>query len=311
MPNPNKLTTKEFLKKVEKVHNNKYDYNLVNYQGSFQKIKIICKIHGIFEQIAYLHVKGSGCSKCAIIDRAEKHKGKQKYNQQSILERFEKTHNKVYDYSNVIFVSLRQKVKIICNTHGEFMQKPMSHLQGQGCPICKGVNHTIAMKSNTEDFIKKAKEIHKGFYIYDKTIYGRNNQEKVIITCPIHGDFKQSPNSHINQKSICKKCNFEYNPFTRSSWVERAKNRQGVFYIIRCWNDEEDFYKLGITFVSTKRRYHTKQSMPYNYKIIKEVISENLAYIWDLEKRFKRIKIKQHYIPLIKFGGSKYECFKN
>ena len=39
-------------------------------------------------------------------------------------------------------------------------------------------------------------------------------------------------------------------------------------------------------------------------------VDKNLEYIWDLEKRFKRFKRKNHYKPLIKFGGCHTECFK-
>lgn len=48
----------------------------------------------------------------------------------------------------------------------------------------------------------------------------------------------------------------------------------------------------------------------YNYKIIRVIKSKNLSYIWDLEKRFGRTKIKYRYKPNIKFPGYKTECFK-
>ena len=51
----------------------------------------------------------------------------------------------------------------------------------------------------------------------------------------------------------------------------------GVFYIIKCWNSQECFYKVGITSYSVKRRYNSKRDMPYNYEIIqrKNLISPN------------------------------------
>ena len=39
-----------------------------------------------------------------------------------------------------------------------------------------------------EDFIKKSNEKHNYKYNYDKTVYV-NAQTRVIITCPVHGDF--------------------------------------------------------------------------------------------------------------------------
>ena len=59
-----KLTTKEYIKKAKKSHGDVYDYSLVDYRGSLSKIKIICLIHGIFEQLPYNHLKGHGCKDC-------------------------------------------------------------------------------------------------------------------------------------------------------------------------------------------------------------------------------------------------------
>lgn len=45
-----RLDNKEFIKRSIKFHGDKYDYSLVNYINSYTKIKIICPVHGIFEQ---------------------------------------------------------------------------------------------------------------------------------------------------------------------------------------------------------------------------------------------------------------------
>ena len=59
-----KLTTKEFILKANIVHNNKYNYSLVNYINSKSKVIIICPIHGEFEQTPRKHLIGQACSKC-------------------------------------------------------------------------------------------------------------------------------------------------------------------------------------------------------------------------------------------------------
>jgi len=60
-------------------------------------------------------------------------------------------------------------------------------------------------KYDTEKFIKKAKEIHGEKYDYSKTIYIKINQ-KVIISCPFHGEFQQTPTGHIRSVTGCEKC---------------------------------------------------------------------------------------------------------
>lgn len=61
-----KLTTKTFIEKAVIIHKNKYDYSSTLYNHSKEKLKIICKDHGTFEQIANSHLQGSGCPRCAI-----------------------------------------------------------------------------------------------------------------------------------------------------------------------------------------------------------------------------------------------------
>lgn len=64
----------------------------------------------------------------------------------------------------------------------------------------------MAFKSNTDDFIEKAKEVHGDKYDYSKVKYGKNNRTPVCIICPEHGEFQQSPDSHLRGRGcpICR-----------------------------------------------------------------------------------------------------------
>ena len=57
-------TTEWFIQKSKWIHGDKYDYSKVNYKGAFEYIKIICPIHGEFEQRPDHHLNGSGCPIC-------------------------------------------------------------------------------------------------------------------------------------------------------------------------------------------------------------------------------------------------------
>jgi hypothetical protein len=59
-----KVTTAQFISRAIDIHGDQFDYSLVDYKGSHGKITIICKLHGEFEQIAYIHLKKRGCRKC-------------------------------------------------------------------------------------------------------------------------------------------------------------------------------------------------------------------------------------------------------
>lgn len=107
-------------------------------------------------------------------------------------------HGNKYDYSKVNYVNTKEKVCIICPTHGEFWQRPNGHLNGLGCDKCgKTYSYT------TEEFIEKAKQIHGNKYDYSKVKY-INAQTKVCIICPIHGEFWQTPYKHLNLKEGCQ-----------------------------------------------------------------------------------------------------------
>lgn len=184
-----RYNTKIFINKANKKHINKYDYSLSNYINSLIPLKIICVKHGIFEQTPVSHLRGRGCPLCS---------GKNKTTKQFISEA-KLIHNNTYDYSKVKYINATTPIIVICPIHGDFKQKPSSHLSGWGCKMCGGNN-----KLTTEEFINKANKIHNNKYNYTSVKYV-NSHTKVNITCLIHGDFKQKPNNHLNGAN-CPKC---------------------------------------------------------------------------------------------------------
>ena len=77
----------------------------------------------------------------------------------------------------------------------------------------------MSKKSNTKDFIDKAKKIHGNKYDYSKVEY-INNHTKVCIICPEHGEFWQKPNDHLNG-SGCPKCAGKF--LDRDFFIEKSK----------------------------------------------------------------------------------------
>ena len=196
----NQEAGKTFIDKAKKIHGDKYDYSKVNYVKNDVKITLICQKHGEFEITPNAHLNGQGCKKCAI-ERI--HDLQRKTKEQFIIDA-KKIHGNRYDYSKVKYEGTDKKVCIICPKHGEFWQTPNKHLQGQGCRKC-GIEKTSYLQSfTTESFIEKAKLIHGNKYDYSKTEY-KGYDEKITITCPIHGDFEQTPDSHL-QGSGCRIC---------------------------------------------------------------------------------------------------------
>ena len=128
-----KLTIKEFIQRAQKIHNDKYDYNLVIYENNKTKIKISCPIHGEFEQTPTRHLCGDGCPKCGIIVTANKNKR----TTLQFIKEAQKIHGNKYDYSKSTYLGCYEPLIIICSKHGEFTQKPIIHINcNSGCPDC-------------------------------------------------------------------------------------------------------------------------------------------------------------------------------
>ena len=208
--------TKEFIRKAIELHGDTYDYSKVEYKKAIEKVIIICKTHGEFLQQSNLHLNGSGCNKCGIINRSNN----SRYDTTTFIQKSIEIHGNIYDYSKFVYVDSKTKVIIICKEHGEFIQAPSKHLQKQGCSICCGHE-----KLNIDNFIIKSKKIHGDKYDYSKVVY-INSQTKVIITCEKHGDFEQRANSHI-QGMGCRFCGTEkaINQITSNTeeFIEKAK----------------------------------------------------------------------------------------
>ena len=191
-----KYTNEEFIKKALLVHNEKYVYSKVKYDGLQKKVCIICPQHGEFWQRAGIHLKGSRCPKCS---------GTEKITLPLFIERCTKTHNNKYDYSHVKFDNLFDFVKIICPIHGEYEQRAVVHYRGYGCPACGG-----SKRLSNDEFIKKAQKVHNNKYDYSKINY-INTATKTCIVCPQHGEFWQTPNNHLFGAGcpVCPQSNLE------------------------------------------------------------------------------------------------------
>jgi very-short-patch-repair endonuclease len=117
------------------------------------------------------------------------------------IEKSKAIHADLYDYSNCTYINKRIKVNISCRLHGLFSIWAMNHLNGSGCLLCKRENK----RTPQNEFIKQVNIIHNFKYDYSKVIY-KNNRTKIVIICPEHGEFQQTPDSHLTQKSGCPKC---------------------------------------------------------------------------------------------------------
>jgi len=262
----NRKGIKKFIEEAKKIHGDKYDYSLVNYINTHTKVKIICPIHGEFEQNAGDHVGGNGCKKCGYKISAEK----QKLTYEKFIEKAIKFHGDKYDYSLVNYINSKTNVKIKCPIHGEFLQQPGHHMRGVGCDKCFRDTIKDKLGYTKEIFIEKAKKTHGDIYDYSLVNYV-DSLTKVKILCSTHGEFSQAPSKHLQRRG-CPNClnktegklfswllelypmlvTSQYSP----SWIERLRydflikdikliielDGEQHFKYISCWHDNENSY---------------------------------------------------------------------
>jgi Zn finger protein HypA/HybF involved in hydrogenase expression len=206
----------------------------------------------------------------------------------------------------VIYVNAKKKVIITCPIHGDFEQTPNAHMNGQGCPKCGSYASSVSRLRDSTDFFKTCSDIHKDFYQYNKSIY-TGIKHKITITCPIHGDFEQVAESHINEHK-CPKCGVSYGGYNETFFELFPSYKQilGYLYFTELYYNDEQFYKLGITKRSPKIR--TSNMVPYKIKNILTYAHIPLYDAFILEQQLLQTFKLFKYYPLYQFSGHT-ECF--
>ena len=215
---PKVVTQDDIIGRFRGVHGDRYDYSKTVYNGSKQKVVVTCKEHGDFLISISNHLRGSGCKRCAcdsrnriIHDRCKK----------EFEAKARKVHGNKYDYSLVDYDNATTKVRIICPRHGEFLQEPSCHLNGNGCNLC-ALEHSSISKRNCamESFEKKARKVHGSKYDYSLVSYDTSHS-CVDIICPTHGVFRQTPSNHLGGCG-CQRCNLSHMEGKLISWLESS-----------------------------------------------------------------------------------------
>ncbi len=148
---------------------------------------------------------------------------------EEFIKKVRAVHGDRYDYSKVEYVNSISKICIVCPDHGEYRQIPNSHLSGRGCSQCGRNSRITKRSSSNEEFINKARLIHGNKYDYSRVDY-INSKSKICIVCPEHGEFWQTPNSHLLGKNcpLCsKKSSAKHRSNTQEIFLKRIKEKFG------------------------------------------------------------------------------------
>jgi len=272
--NKRKITKKDFLIRAVALHSNKYDYSKINLINNKTKIEIICPVHGSFWQTPDHHLnRKQGCIRCS---------GRNK-TKEEFLEEVKEIHGNTYGYDMINYVNTVTPIQIICKKHGAFWQTPRSHKKGQGCPKCGVIKSSETQKGTIEEFIQKALKVHNNKYDYSKSIY-QGVDKSIIIVCPIHGEFTQTPYVHSKGHGCphCTKHGFD-------------RNKPAYLYYLKViTNSGKILYKIGITNRTVNERFQLTDLD--KIEIIKQKLynkgQEALDWETKLKQLYKRFQYK-------------------
>ncbi len=236
-----RLSIDEFIARATSIHGTRYDYSDVEYTSINKNVKIICPDHGPFQQTPGNHTHKTnpqGCRSCA---------GRAKWTTDRFLLEAERIHKCRYDYSKVVCTTSNEAVVIGCAEHGDFFQDASHHIgRRQGCPNCAS-----SKKSNTTEFIQKARAIHGDKYDYSKTKYTSNHKD-VSIRCSLHGEFMQTPANHTSKHHAqgCPRC------AGRSPWTGERFLNEALLIHRDLYGYESLIWKGFNKNVKIECRYH-------------------------------------------------------
>lgn len=283
----------KFIHKSKKVHNNKYNYDEVRYVDAKTKVTIICPVHGAFKQTPDKHSRGKGCPTCG---------GTKKLSNDEFITKAKNKHGNRYNYTLTDYHGSLKKVQITCTIHGIFKQTPKDHLNGCGCPLCGG--HRPLTQ---EIFEKRSNTKHENKYDYSLSEYV-TGKTKVIIKCPTHGKFDQTPSAHMRGNG-CPKCH-KFGGYSETVFNNNIilKQKTGRLYLLQFTDKDTkvQFLKIGITQTSIEKRYkYGYTAYQYETLIDREL---NLYDAFCLEQQILTMFESVRFEPKKSFGGFS-ECF--
>jgi len=230
------MNADEYIIKANKVHNNYYKYPDLKYKNSRTKIDILCPNHGIFKQRTGVHLLGDGCPKCA----NEYRTNKQRMSIDEYLNRARRMHDDIYDYSNVVYTALSNKIEIICIKHGSFSQNAGSHINGSGCPVCdKGKTSSKSEKKWLDS--KNIPEIYRNYPIKiknNRTLYVDGYDPTTNTVYEFWGDFWHGNPRIFNQSDINTRTNISFGELYNNTLNKINILVKNGYKIIDIWEDE-------------------------------------------------------------------------
>lgn len=169
--------------KGRELYGNKYSYEEINYVNNYTKVKIFCNSCKKFfwkEPEYFLQTSKTSspeCPNCSYREREHK-LGRDKI-WSKLKKELENKFGDRCDYSETVYINSKTKIRFYCKVCGEYIEEKIrEHIKSPyGCPKCSKIIVGEKIRSNKENFIKKAEEVHGKIYDYSEVEYTTNNKK--------------------------------------------------------------------------------------------------------------------------------------
>ena len=233
-----KIAELKFWESVSSLYGDSLDFTDFQYQGATASCFVSCIKHGSFKTKPTYLVNGYGCPSCGKEKIKEAAMGK-RLGFDGFVSKAMEIHGNLYSYPEQEYVTNKDKVKIICSKHGEFWQKPNSHLSGKGCYECandsKRARNSAVSALTKSGLLDRLIEANPSWE-YDLSSF-KGMAKNLRAICPEHGEFYSTPNNML-RNSGCPGCGERKmlaasaaRKLTTEQWIERAKAVHGGKYL--------------------------------------------------------------------------------
>lgn len=213
------MTFDEMVVKAVQKHGERYSYVDEQWVGMAGNVVYDCPDHGRIVQKAFDHLNKGGCRQCG----RKKGALARISSLDNFIEKARRTHGERYQYLHPMPETADEPIIVTCPDHGEFRIVRSQHINGGLCPGCK-----VHKRRDQSEFVADAIAVHGDSFTYEKAEFA-GMTTKVVVTCPVHGDFSITPASLILRGSGCSRC-VGLNKKTTDEFIEMARERYGDRY---------------------------------------------------------------------------------
>lgn len=237
--NKSRYTLEDFIKRMRKVHGDKYDFSQAEYIGSQEEITLIChekdaleNEHGAFSRKPYSLLQGHGCPKC---------NGRNKTTELWVAEAKRIYPEGLYSYEHTVYESARGKVTITCKKHGDFDIPARDFLSGHGCPKCQMPSLEVMLEKELQNVGIKYEWQKKFDWLGGMSLDFYIEDMNIAIECQgvQHFEDKEFFNKReslserverdLRKRRLCKENNIELIYFLENQYLKYANGENKYF----------------------------------------------------------------------------------